>query len=189
MTRKSPAEKWKSLLREMRQTLSEAPKPKLEDGEDSLDAQIDKFLIDYETEAKNSKNEGRDFRSFVRRFLIEADEDKEEKKDDDKEEEKSDEAGDEKPKALTSEDINVQSFVTDVMRLVDNYDTLLEIKNTILRRASNFLAKNYEPDTVELFKSELLDSYGVEIGKSDSEMEDKYIAPKAGAAGPVGGGA
>lgn len=190
MTRKSPAEKWKSLLREMRQTLTEAPKPKLEDGEDSLDAQIDKFFIDYEAEAKNSKNEGRDFRSFVRRFLTEAEED-EEKKDEEKpeDEEKSEEAGDEKPKTLTAEDINIQSFVTDVMRLVDNYDTLLEIRNTILRRASNFLSKNYEPDAVELFKSELLDSYGIEIGKSDSEMEDKYSAPKAGAAGPMGGGA
>lgn len=192
MNRPGPAQKWKKLLSEMRRSLTEAPKPELEDGEDSLDAQIDKFFIDYETEAKNSKNEGRDFRSFVRRFLTEAEEDEEKDKEEKSEEEaEEDKAGDEKekPKSLTSEDINMQSFVTDVMRLVDNYDTLLEIRNTILRRASNFIAKNYEPDVVELFKSELLDSYGIEIGKSDSEMEDKYAAPKAGAAGPMGGGA
>lgn len=172
-------------LRSLARLLREADKePGKEDGEDSLDSQVDKLLISYEAEAKNSKNEGRDFRSFVRRFLSEAEEEKEEeKKDESEKEDKSD------SKPLTVEDINVQSFVTDVMRLIDNYDSLLEVRNTILRRANNFLAKNYEPEVVEIFKAELLDSFGVEIGKSDTEMEDKYIAPKAGAAGPVGGGA
>ena len=73
------------------------------------------------------------------------------------------------------------------MRLMENYDSLLEVRNTILRRASNYIAKNYEEDVVESFNADLLDSYGIEIGKSNFEMEDENIAPKAGAAGPMGG--
>lgn len=161
--------------------LREAEEEEKESGEDSLDNQIDKYLADYEAEAKNSKNESLDFRMMTRRFLIEADED---------EEGAAEEESAEEPTKLTVEDLDVKSFVSDVMRLVDNYDSLLEVRNTILRRAVNFLVDNYEIDVSDAFKEELLDSYGVEIGKSKSEIADEeYQAPKAGAAGPMGGGA
>lgn len=157
------------------------------EGEDSLDAQIDKFFVNYESEAKNLQSEGLDFRMMTRRFLFEAEE--EESEEDEDSEESSEDT--EETKKLTSEDINVQSFVTDVMRLVDNYDTLLEVQNTILRRAAKYLKKNYDEQTVEIFKEELLESYGLEIGVSKSEKEDSpdFQAPKAGAAGPMGGSA
>jgi hypothetical protein len=142
---------------------------KKEDGEDSLDNQIDKYLVDYEVEAKVSKNEGKDFRMMVRRFLSEAEED---------------ESEDEKKDKLKTEDIDVESFVNSVMRLVDNYDSLLEVRNTILRRAVNFLVEGYEPDVAQSFKDLLLDSYGLEIGKSKSEVEDEeFQAPAAERAG------
>jgi hypothetical protein len=167
----------KDLARLLRETEGEEKKPELEKGEDSLDAQVDKFLSSYEEEAKNSKNEGFNYGMIARRFIFEADEDKED-----------DKASEEKPEKLTGDDLNMQSFVTDVMRLVDNYDNLLEIRNTLLRRAANRLAKNYEPDVLAAFKEVLLESYGVEIGQSESEKADEYQAPKAGAAGPMGGG-
>lgn len=163
----------KDLARLLREAEGEEKKPELEKGEDSLDAQVDKYLSSYEEEAKNSKNEGFDYGMIARRFIFEAEED--EKKED------------EKPEKLTGDDLNMESFVTDVMRLVDNYDNLLEIRNTLLRRAANRLAKNYEPDVLSAFKEALLDSYGVEIGQTESEKADEYQAPKAGAAGPLGG--
>lgn len=165
--------------------LKEAPEAEEEDGEDSLDAQVDKYFASYESEAKNAKNEGLNMRLISRRFLMEAEEDEEKKEDEEGEKE-------EKPaedKKLTAEDIDVKSFATDVMRLVDNYDTLLEIRNTVLRRATNFLVKNYDPSVSETFKEELLESFGVEIGKTKSEEQDEFQAPKAGAAGPMGGSA
>ena len=168
-------------------------KEEKEDGEDSIDGQLDKYFAEYESEAKNSKNEGLDFRSFVRRFLTEADEEEEEPADEEPTEEPADEEPadeePEEPEKLTIEDIDIGSFVADVMRLVDNYDSLLEMRNTILRRATNFLFKNYEKNVAESFKEDLLESYGIEIGKSKSEMDDEYQAPKAGAAGPAGGSA
>lgn len=144
-------------------------------GEDSVDDQIDRYLTNYESEAKNSKNEGLNFRDMTRRFLIEADEDE-------------DKGSEEKPEKLTADDIDVGTFVSDVVRLVENYDSLLELRNTILRRAVNFLIKGYETDVVESFKQELLEGHGMEIGASKQDAAEKFPAPKAGAAGPAGGG-
>lgn len=150
-------------------------------GEDSIDNQIDKYFSSYESEAKNSKNEGLNFRDMTRRFLIEAGED-EEKEDESAEDEESE------PEKLTAEDIDVGSFANDVVRLVENYDNLLEMRNTILRRAMNYLSKNYDSDVIDLFREELLEGHGMEIGVSNKDEEEKFLAPKAAAAGPAGGG-
>lgn len=173
----------KNTLKKLAILLRESDEIKKERGEDSLDAQIDKFFSDYEVEAKNSKNEGLNFRNITLRLLREEDEDNSE---DDKEPTDTEV---EKPEKLTSEDIDLKAFVTDVMRLVDNYDNLLEINNTILRRASNYLSKTYDESTIESFKEELMETYGVQIGKSKIDKEEEFEAPKAGAAGPMGGGA
>lgn len=172
-----------------------------EPGNDSIDSQVDKFLVNYEKQATKSKNEGRDFRSMTRNFLFEAEEDEEEDEPEeepeepdeedegDKSESEDEDAEDEEEEKLTSEDIDLQSFAGDVVRLVENFESLLEVNNTILRRAANFLSKNYDKETVEQFKQELSTKYGIEIGKSELEMKDDYRAPNAAMAGPAGGGA
>lgn len=166
----------KNALKKLVTLLREADEVKKEDGEDSLDSQLDRYFSDYESEAKNSKNEGLSFRGIAQRFLLEADEEGSEEE----------EVATEK---LSAEDLDMNSFVASVMRLIDNYDNLLEINNTILRRASNFIGKAYDEATVEAFKEELAESYGIEIGQSKLEKEDEFEAPKAGAAGPMGGAA
>lgn len=162
----------KLIVEETKKVLNEVgEKEKKEKGEDSLDAQVDKYLLDFESDSKSVKKEGRDFRVMVRNFLLEADEDKKDKKDEDKK--------------LTAEDIDVENFVDGVIRLIDNYDSLLEIQNTILRRAVNFLVEGYEPDVAEAFKDDISDRHGIEIGKTKSEVEDdQYRTPTADRAGP-----
>lgn len=163
-------------LKELARLLREADEePKKESGEDSVDSQIDKYLSQYESQAKEESKAK--FESVTHnkltwdwRKLTEA------------EEEESEE-----PQKAKLEDISMGSFVSDVMRLVENYDSLLEVKNTILRRAANYLSENYEGDAVQAFKDELQESYGIEIGQSESEKDDEVQAPKAGAAGPMGG--
>ena len=149
----------------------------LEEGVDSLDSQIDKLLVNYETEAKTSKNEGLDFRMMTRRFLIEAEGDEEEEKP------KGDDI-----KKLSLDNIDMKSYVSSVMRLVENYDNLLEVRNTILRRAKNYIVKNYEKSSGQSFDDTLQEEHGIEIGKSKYEEEDEFAAPPAGRAGPAGGG-
>lgn len=160
---------------------SEKPAEK-EKGEDSLDSQVDKYLTQYEAQAKEESRSTVEAVSYYRlsrdwRSLTEA------------EEESTEDEEITSPEKLKLDEIDMRSFVSDVMRLVENHESLLETKNTILRRAANMLIKNYEPDAVASFKEELLDSYGIEIGQSQSDKEDEYQPPKAGAAGPMSGAA
>ena len=165
-------------LKELARHLREADEaPKKAAGEDSVDNQIDKYLSQYESQAKEDSKSKLESVSYERlthdwRALTEAEDD--EKKD-------------EEPKKIKLAEINMGLFVSDVMRLVENYESLLEIKNTVLRRAVNYISENYEGDAIQVFKEELLESYDVEIGQSKSEKEDEIQPPKAGAAGPMGG--
>lgn len=163
------------IAEEARKILSEAEgeSNEKEAGQDSIDSQIDSYFSDYESEAKNLQKEGKDFRSLVRRFLREA------PKDEEKDEEESDEEEKEEPEKLTIDDVNVESFASSVVRLIDNYDSLLEVRNTILRRAVNFLAKSYEKDVVDSFKEVVQELHGMEIGKSKAEIEDEEFQPPA----------
>jgi len=167
-------------------------------GEDSLDSQVDSFLSDFERKAKKEivKKESRGYQSFLRKLLREAEEDEEAPAEEEPEEEEPEgEEGDEEdeeekePEKLTNEDIDVETFADEVVRLIENYDSLLEMRNTILRRAVNYLLKSYQPDVGDSFKEVLEDSHGIEIGKSKFEMEDEFMAPRADRAGNSPGGA
>lgn len=161
-------------LRESHVLLQEVSEDK--QAEDSLDAQVDRFLISYEKDSKIVKKESFDFRQSMQSMLFEAEEDEEEKSDEDK------------VKKLSVEDLDMEAFVNNVMRLVENYDSLLEVRDTILKRALNFISKNYKKDAQDTFESTILDLYGVEIGSSKQDIGDEYFpAPRAGAAGPSGG--
>ncbi len=175
-----------SILKEADEEADEKPVEK-EEGNDSLDSQVDNYLSTYENEAKKTKNEGRDFRLLTRRFLLEAED--EDPFDMGDEEEGSDDTGEEPQQKGTPDTIDITSFADSVMRLVDNSDHLLEMQNTILRRAANFLKKSYDDETIEEFKAHLRDARGIEIGKSPQDVADEqFSAPNAAAAGPGGGG-
>jgi hypothetical protein len=167
----------KNLLREafLLEEKGELP----EESDDSLDSQVDRYLSQYEGEAKSSKTEGLDFRMLTRRILGEAGED---------EEEGGDVAGE--PAKLALEDIDIDSFANGVVRLIENYDSLLEVRSTLARRAINFVAKSYDPEVVEALKTTLRDDHGIVPGESEQDTEDElYTAPRAARAGDGGGGA
>ena len=76
-----------------------------------------------------------------------------------------------------------------MLLMIDNYDSLLDVRNTILARAVNFLLKGYEPAVATAFKESLMDNFGMEIGKTKSEVEDEeYTVPSADRAGASPGG-
>lgn len=163
--------------------------------QDSLDAQVDRFLMSYEKEAKGAKTEGFNFRSMTRRFLNEAEGDEE---GDEGEQGSGDEGGGEdeadpesqvdEPTKLSLDDIDVNSFASSVARLIDNYDSLLEVRDTLVRRASKFLSKNYDSQVVSNFESVLRDEYDIEQGVSDVDKKYEIEVPNADRAGPSPGG-
>lgn len=174
-------------LRELARRLREAP----EDGEaekdairseggDSLDVQIDKYLSDYESEARTMKQEGVDFRSMTQRMLMEAE---------DEEEVETEPAETEEPAEMSLSDIDVGAFASDVARLIENADGLIEFRNTIARRAAKFLEKNYSSEVVAEFENVLSNEHGIEDGKSKEDLSaERYPAPAAARAGDGGAG-
>jgi hypothetical protein len=88
----------------------------------------------------------------------------------------------------TQEDINVESFATDVVRLVENFENLIEFKNVVMRRAKNFLKKVYSQEVIKLFEDEMK-KQGFAISKSSLDIADEdFPAPDAERSGASAGG-
>lgn len=177
------------LLREEDETDSFKPEEKIAgQKQDSLDAQVDRFLMSYEKEAKGAKTEGFNFRSMTRRFLNEAEGDEEEGDEKGEDDEAEAEPQVDEPTKLSLDDIDLNSFASSVARLIDNYDSLLEVRDTIVRRASRFLGKNYDSQVVSNFESVLRDEFDIEQGVSDVDKKYEIEVPNADRAGPSPGG-
>lgn len=132
------------------------------EGDASLDAQVDRYFVRYEEESRRPKKE-----SFRRRRIIEAE-------DDAPADEPSDSS---EPQKMTSSDIDVEVFANSVVRLIENYDALLEVRSTIARRAINYLAKEYDEETIELFKATLEDDHGLVPGETEQETNASHTRP------------
>jgi hypothetical protein len=155
----------------------------------SLDAQVDNFLGKYEKNAK----EVHERRTTFGWLMTEAPDDGEEADlsgdADEGEGEETPDAppADEPVQKLTSQDINIEMFANNVARLIENYDSLLEVRSTLVRRAINFIADNYDEETILQFKNALSDEHGIEVGKTHRESElDATQPPRAEFAGPGG---
>jgi len=185
----------------------------------SVDRQIDEYLSSYESDSKVTQ-ESILWNRLKKRLLLEkegeeddlfgmegdtTEEDAEGEEEEEaggeestEEDEEGSEEGDEEeeeeeeePEKLTSEDIDLNVFASKVSRLVDNHESLLEIKNVIMRRALKYLNETYDKSTIELFKDILSEEYGLVIGETQKDMEEKFQAPPAARAlgsGDGGGG-
>ncbi len=178
---KISAKELRSIIKESLRALVEEKEAELPQREASLDAQVDKYLIDYEKEAAAIKKEGKDYRLFTRNFfskmLTEAEDEE------DKEEKDSTESED--AEKLTIDDIDLDAFATSVVRLVDNYDALLDVQETIARRASNYLLKNYDKSVVDQFNLILEEQHDIFVNEPEPvDDSDEYSAPTADRAGP-----
>lgn len=195
--------------------IEEAPMEAPEDSEAhvtgasgiSLDEQVDKYMAQYETDAKKTDNslqgpgstaqmERMDWRDLVKGVLIEAGQgDKDAQGADDAAPGADDMTGDDDSSKLSMEDLDVAKFCDDVVRLIENYDSLLEVKATLMRRARNFLQKNYNDEVLTAFDNVLRDDHGMVPGQDKQSVDDeKFPAPPAARAsgsaeaGPGGGG-
>lgn len=163
--------------------LFEADVNQEEEGQDSLDAQVDRYLASYEHSSKQAKNEGKSFSALVRRLLIEAD-------DEEKDDSKEGDDGSDPPQKMTLKDIDVEEFADNVTRLIENYDSLLEVRSTLLRRAIKFIEENYEQDVVDVFKDAMREQHAMVPGMTKMEVEDEdFAVPRGEYSGPsLGGG-
>jgi hypothetical protein len=157
---------------------AETSSPENTKGGVSLDAQVDKYFIEYEGDAKTAKKEGR---WPVGKNLFEAEGDDSEEKP---------EESPAPPSKLDISAIDMETFANSVVRLIENYDSLLEVRSTIQLRAADFLKKSYDDDTLKEFDRIMREDHGMEPGVSKEEMADEqFPAPAADRAGDGGGGA
>lgn len=161
----------------------------------SLDAQVDRYLGEYEVSAKQTDTEpdidgmstdqleSIDWRDLVKGRLFEAGQD-------DKDAEDTPEDAAPGADAMTGADedddkpgldtFNIESFGNDVARLIENYDNLLEVRSTLLRRAKSFLEKTYSDEVIKAFEQTMRDDHEMEAGNTSGDIEsDKFTAPAA----------
>jgi hypothetical protein len=189
----------------------QAPSQKARPARDSIDDQVDALILRYETssikekETKISLDES--LKSLNLKFLIEQEEDLEDEPVDDavpddegdteEAEEVQDPSGSEdmtvtEPGEEEVPDLDVDAFTSRVVRLVNNYENLLKIEETIINRAKNFLDENYGDVFVNTFLENLREKYGLETSEYDSlpDVADERFAVGAfaGGTGGLGGG-
>ena len=191
------------------------PKLKSKPAKDSVDDQIDALLLRYETSSIRSEpslNES--LSSLNLRFLLEQ-EDEAAPPDDpvedeaiESEVEAEDEVADEPAEPSGSEDmsvtepasdqevpdLDVDKFANRVVRLLNNYKSLLNVEEAVLNRAKTFLDENYGDAFVQAFSDTLVQTYGIEpvefSNVPDVKEDDYAVGAFAGGTGslPTGGG-
>ncbi len=160
---------------------------------DSLDDQIDSLFIKFESESVKTES----VRSLFN-LMFEAPEDEEEEDalDPGEEEAPQEEEPAEPPSSVGSEErdeevsgepgkppLDMDQFTHRVVRLIENYDSLLDIRTVILNRAANYVLENYDEAAVGDFEDTLEIDHGLSLDPKDSDEE----TPMAIGAGPAGG--
>jgi len=189
---------------------------------DSVDYQIDQFLIGYERDAIAAADEGDMFESLETsslEYLFEQDEDPFAEDDEDPfaddtggdeaEGEEGEEAGESEevpdeevpddaanikanePAALPTPKMNMSVFVSNVNRLLANYDSLLDTRTVVVNRAKNYLEQNYGELHVSKFEEIINQDGRLNITQDQRvELEDEpfQVGAYAGGTGGLGGG-
>jgi hypothetical protein len=136
---------------------------------DSVDNVIDRFFIDYEKTSMISKNESFDIKKFIfSELLIEADE----------EEKKGKKAGKKETKKLDYK-LDTIEFAEKLVRLVENYDNLINMRDLILARAINYIQENHNKETAIRLERDLREQFDIEINRSNIDKEYDYKQPYA----------
>jgi hypothetical protein len=174
---------------------------------DSLDDQIDSFIIKFENDSLkvDDKDDGmlKSLSEMSLRMLIseqDAPAFEEAEEEEEADEEPEEDAGDDEPIDSTAVDISepvkvpmlpidVDSFIKRIARLALNADTLLDVKTVIVNRALNFLKDNYNDAHVDE-AMEILDSqFDFDLGgKKEPPIAPLAVGAWAGGTGGLGGG-
>lgn len=171
----------------------------------SLDAQVDRYFGEYEAAARKEEDdeempdaaqmEALDWRDLLKGRLFEAGEGDKDDQDPEDAAPGADAMTGEDDEGLPIEKLDVEAFANDVARLIENYESLLEVRSTVLRRAKQFLEKTYADEVVSAFDASMRDDHGMEAGNSSLDISsDKFTAPAAdrangSAQASAGGGA
>ena len=153
-------------------------KSKLKDkpANDSVDDQIDALILRYETSSiKSEPSLNESLKSLNLRFLLEQEDDMAPADDE-----------------AEVPDLDIDRFANRVVRLINNYQSLLNVEEAVLNRAKTFLDENYGDAFVQSFSDTLVQTYGIEVVEFNDvpevEEDNFAIGAFAGGTGGLGGG-
>jgi hypothetical protein len=170
-----------SLLRESEPTMAMQQTDPTMYENDSVDMQIDKFLLDADPTGQKTQKEHRRDSS---RLLLEAEPPPPPPAPAGAPPEGGDNVADPnagKPKQPAKK-LDLVSFASDIARLVEKSDNLLDVKGAIVRRALNYVSKNYDPKQAKDIAQILENNFGVSA-EPGSDPYDDETAPNAVGAG------
>lgn len=138
---------------------------------DSLDAQVDRLLLQADGDKDETGAPKVESRRSLRALIMEA-------------------GDDEQPAPVTppqgqqapQQQIDTMSFCDAVARLVEKADSLLDIKGTIVRRALNYVSKNYDQKQAQEVQQVLEGNFNLAPDGSDTYSDENV--PAAVGAGP-----
>ena len=89
---------------------------------------------------------------------------------------------------IPSPELDIEVFSAEVARLIQNYDSLLDMEALIVNKAKSFLRDKYDEPTADHFE-ELLDiRFGITTAHPAEQHEDEFEAPAGiGSLAPAGG--
>lgn len=127
---------------------------------DSFDAQVDRIFL----QSDKQKDDENQFESFLR-----------------------EEADDADNTETSTKQIDAVSFADGIARLAEKFENVIDIKGTIVRRAINYVTKNYDPKQAKTVQQVLAGNFGLEVTDNPS-MDDGEgdKTPVAKGAGPTG---
>lgn len=143
---------------------------------ESIDLQIDKKFIEFEKKSQTSDQTFENFFFSSNNLLHE-------EKDDEEKEESEESESQEAPERLTTEDIDINQFASDIVRLIENFSNLIEIRDTVVRRSLKFLSSSYDEEVLKLFEETLKEEFGIEEDKTVYDQNYEIQAPRADRAG------
>lgn len=152
-----------SLKRLMFEEAEEVSTQERPDNEESVDRQILRAIMDAE---RNAVQAGRAQETMTPmeavnrrslKFIFEAEGD-------------SEGEGEESDKPP----LDVGTFAMEIMRVIKNFDTLLDIPTVILNKAKSYIAQKYDKKTAESFMELIHNEYDITIGKGGMQPDDEY---------------
>jgi hypothetical protein len=146
--------------------LIERVDPDLGQGNDSLDAEVDRLLTTFLQDAKSKQLESRSRikEAESRRF---------------------EKPADGKQKGI--EQVDCARLAQSMQRLIESPEDMLDLKGLVLRRCVSFISQRYDEPTVEALKRQLAQR-GIDFNDVHGNNADlEHPAPRADRAGPGGG--
>ena len=128
-----------------------------------IDDDLEALLVDFETQARQSKKIEKDAQIDESLSLVNA-----------------------LFESAYEDEIDLERFTSEVARLIKNYDTLLDMEDLILSKAKSFIIARYGDDAATEMENSLADNHDVEIKAPKGELKGEDEVPVAVGAGGAG---